>query len=145
MLNKVKSRFAEKNFFSFSIIGKYPLRDTANVLNQIVKIKTSIGGEIMLNHFPAIKRAAFLILLLIVAYYVRRDIPAVLAHPELLRGLAIFFLVALSGLLFALGLQVHKEKVILQKKLGEKTYDWLVSAESGLPAGKAGTKPDRGQ
>jgi len=97
---------------------------------------------------PFFKRSAFLILLLIVAYYVRRDLPAVLAHPELLRGLAIFFLVALSGLLLALSLQDHKEKELVKKKLGEDTYNWLVSAESACP-GEASrsrkTKPDRGQ
>jgi 4-amino-4-deoxy-L-arabinose transferase-like glycosyltransferase len=92
----------------------------------------------MKKHIPVFKRSAFLILLLIIAYYIRRDLPAVIAHPELARGLAIFFLVALSGLLFTLSLQVHKEKEQIKKKLGEKTYNWLVSAESG-------TKPDRGQ
>jgi hypothetical protein len=76
-----------------------------------------------------IKRSAFLILLLIVAYYVRRDLPSILSRPELIRGLAIFFMVALSGLLFALSLQINKEREQVKKKLGEQTYNWLTKGE----------------
>ena len=80
----------------------------------------------MKRYYPQLKRSAFLILLLIVAYYVRRDLPAVLAHPELLRGLAIIFLVGLSGVSVALAAQFHKENQQLKKKLGEENYNWLI-------------------
>ena len=83
----------------------------------------------MKKYYPQLKRSAFLILLLIVAFYVRRDLPAVLSHPELVKGLSMFFLVALSGLLIALSLQVHKEKEKVKKKLGERTYNWLAEEE----------------
>ena len=83
----------------------------------------------MKRYYPQLKRAAFLILLLIVAYYIRRDLPAILSHPELVRGLAIFFLVALSGLLLALSLQIQKEREQVKKKLGEQTYNWLAKGE----------------
>lgn len=104
--------------FSKCTIGWSPLRTLQTYLSEILKTRT-----------PVLKRSAFLLLLIIIAYYVRRDLPAVISHPDLVKGLAIFSLVALSGLLLALSLQVHKEKEKIKRKLGENTYNWLTEED----------------
>lgn len=118
-----------KNNFQFSILGESHIRDTANLKKQLIKTKTSIKEKIIKNYFPAIKRAAFVILLIITLYYIQRDLPIVLAHQELVKGLILFFMITLSALLLALTLQIHKEMKQIKKKLGDKTYKWLTKED----------------
>lgn len=67
----------------------------------------------------------YLLLLPILIYYIIRDLPTLLEHSELFKGLSLFVLLTLSLIFLTGWVNSFKSETRLRKKLGNKTYDWL--------------------
>ena len=67
----------------------------------------------------------YILLLPILIYYIIRDLPTLLEHSELFKGLSLFVLLTFALIFLSGWIQSVRSETRLRKKLGDKTYDWL--------------------
>jgi hypothetical protein len=61
-----------------------------------------------------------------IGYYVLRDLPVILKHESLARGLSQIILISALGLAISLFIQYSREVYKIKKRLGPKAYEWLI-------------------
>lgn len=68
----------------------------------------------------------YILLLPIIGFYLVRDIATLLAHEDLVRGLALFILTFFTLLFFTAWLNIARELSKVRKQIGGKTFDWML-------------------
>lgn len=68
----------------------------------------------------------YLLLIPVAGYYLMRDMATLIKHEDLLRGLSLFILTALVGLLFCAWLNIARELNKVKKQIGNIAYEWMV-------------------